>query len=221
MRGAHAIVLVAALAGSAAVRGEVGIQPDHCFNWAENIGWMNWCDADGGAGAVLLHATFLSGFIWAENVGWINLGDGSPVDGVHYANADDTDFGVNVDPETGDLFGLAWGENIGWLNFDTALLGDERARWDACSRRFSGFVWGENVGWVNLDDAVRYVGAGPCALGDYDCDGVVSLADFGALALYFGGPDVAVDCPAFDSDGDGDVDLVDVADFQSAFDGGL
>jgi len=39
-----------------------------------------------------------------------------PATGVRYANVDDSDFGVNIDPDTGELFGLAWGDNSGWVN---------------------------------------------------------------------------------------------------------
>lgn len=56
--------------------------------------------------------------VWAEKVGWINAGDGTPANGTSYEDVDGSDFGVNIDPATGDLFGLAWGENIGWLNLD-------------------------------------------------------------------------------------------------------
>ena len=49
------------------------------WSWAENVGWMNWRDADDAAQGVGFHDTFLSGFIWCENVGWINTGDGTPV----------------------------------------------------------------------------------------------------------------------------------------------
>ncbi len=66
----------------------------------------------GGIDGVRVHATFLSGYIWAENVGWVNIGDGSPANGICYANVDDTDFVVNIDPTTGDLFGYAWGGGI-------------------------------------------------------------------------------------------------------------
>ena len=112
------------------------IDPEHKHAWTENCGWSNWRDADDGDAGVLVAETFLSGYIWAENVGWISVGDGSPASGEHYANADASEFGVNIDPLTGDLFGLAWGENVGWVNFDTASLGDDRARFAASQGRF-------------------------------------------------------------------------------------
>jgi hypothetical protein len=108
-------------------------------------------------------ANFLSGFIWAENVGWINVGDGTPGNGVSYANASGTDFGVNVSSGSGNLTGFAWGEDIGWINFDGGALASppNPARFDGAAGRLRGYAWGENVGWINLDDATHFVGVIP------------------------------------------------------------
>ena len=199
--------------------GASNVDPEHKFAWAENVGWTNWRDADGASSGVVVGPTFLTGFIWGENVGWINVGDGTPSDGTHYANETGADSGVNIDPDTGDLSGLAWGENVGWVNFDTSSAGDQRARFDACERAFSGFVWGENVGWINLEDAEHAVRVGPCAVGDYDCDGNVDLDDYREFYDRSGTGGPSGDCPAFDSDGDGNLDLLDWGAFQAAFTG--
>ena len=57
--------------------------------------------------------------------------------------------------------------------------------------------------------------------GDCDDNGIVELADFDALAVCLGGPDApnAVGCTCLnpDTDGDGDCDLRDFAEFQNAF----
>jgi len=59
---------------------------------------------------------------------------------------------------------------------------------------------------------------GPCVVGDANCDGDADQADFLALLDDFGGPGVTtVDCSPFDVDGDLDLDLFDVAGFQTAF----
>jgi hypothetical protein len=134
------------------------IDPDHKFAWGENIGWTNWRDANGTADGVVVDAAFLFGFIWGENVGWVNVGDGTPADGLHYANVNGTDFGVNLDCNS-DLYGFAWGENIGWINFDTRSKAPNQARYDDVAGRFRGFAWTENRGWINLDDATHFVGA--------------------------------------------------------------
>jgi hypothetical protein len=146
---------VAALGLLAACLGITSIDPQNKFTWGENIGFMNWADADLGSMGVLHHGTYLSGFIWCENVGYVHVGGGGP-----YTNTDDTNYGVNV-LGGGNLAGMAWGENIGWINFDTAAaLGafSQQARWDAAAGRFRGYAWGENVGWINLDDAGIYAG---------------------------------------------------------------
>lgn len=214
--------------------GASNIDPAHRFAWSENIGWINWRYAAGGADGVRVHATFLAGFAWAENVGWINLGGGSPANGIRYLNSSGSDFGVNIDPATGNLAGLAWGENIGWVNFDTtAALGSngQQARLDRGANRFHGYAWGENVGWVNLDDMAHYVAHIPTAcqvpFADPDGDSDVDQADFGAFQACFSGsgrpaPD---DCECFDRPaigfphGDNDVDSDDLAKFSACWSG--
>lgn len=212
---------VASAPFAAPLLGASNIDPAHKFAWQENCGWLNWRDADAGAQGVRVTATFLSDFIWGENIGWINVGDGTPADGLNYANLNGTDFGVNVDPETGELFGLAWGENVGWINFDTrAALGphSQQAQLDLCENTLLGYAWGENIGWINLDDATHFVALGPvCAAGDAACDGVIAVIDYAAFEEVLSGPGVLVDCPVFDSDGDGDVDLRDFAKMQAVF----
>ena len=152
------VLLVIALSAAAAVATGVpapsNIDPASKFSWGENIGWMNWRDADGAAQGVFVSSDHLAGYIWSENVGWINVGPG----GGPYANATGLDFGVNVLPN-GDLDGNAWGENAGWFNFGWGAGSSDpgRARFDTANNRFRGYAWGENVGWVNLDDDEHFV----------------------------------------------------------------
>ncbi len=54
----------------------------------------------------------VSGFAWSENIGWINFNNTSGGGAVNY--------GVNIDPATGNLSGFAWSENIGWISFAPA-----------------------------------------------------------------------------------------------------
>ncbi len=210
-------VLLVVVAISSVVT-DSSIDPDDSFVWSENIGWTNWQhDTPNPGDGIFVGDSFLAGFVWAENVGWINLGDGTPNDGVHYVNTDASEFGVNIDPETGNLFGLAWGENVGWINFDTAIMGDDRARFEECEHRFFGYAWAENVGWINLNDATHCVAVGPCEVGDVDCDGSVRLDDYSRLQSKLAGPDTPASCSALDADDDGDLDLRDVAAFQIVF----
>ena len=166
------------LAGKALA--ESNIDPNHRSAWCESLGWSDWRGDGVGSGAIV-HGTILSGAVWLENAGWIILGDGSPVDGVHYGNVDAADFGVNIAAD-GDLYGLAWGENIGWVNFDTASAGVYRARLKYC-QQLGGYVWTENAGWIDLDDATWFVGLDPS---------VAPPATIPSLALIIQGGDTFV-----------------------------
>ena len=169
------------LAGPA--RPESNIDPSHKFAWGENVGWLNWRDANDGRSGVQVNATFLSGYIWAENVGWINVGNGLPANGVSYANVDGSEFGVNI-LANGDLEGYGWGENIGWVNFGTGAVTPNQARYDASSARFRGYAWGENVGWINLDDPVHYVGVACTIAGPPVAEPTVPDAGYGTRVRY-------------------------------------
>lgn len=218
MREIKVVIACFVVAACASSLAEPNVDPDHRFAWSENVGWTNWRhDTPNKNDGIVVEETFLSGFVWSENVGWINLGDGFPTDGVHYANTDDTNFGVNLDSKNGNLFGLAWGENVGWINFDTTSFGDERARFDECEHRFFGNAWAENIGWINLNDAIHFVAVGPCAAGDLDCDGDVALNDLAGFSSSLSGPDATTTCSAFDVDDDNDVDLADYAEMQRVF----
>ena len=151
------------------------------YAWGENIGHLNFADANARADGVEIYQTgptqYLAGYIWAENVGWINVGDGS----APYANTDDTNFGVNIDPGTGEMTGFAWGENIGWINFGPfpPATTVTPATWNHGTFRSEGYAWGENVGWINLNDAIEFVCSVP---GDLDYDGAVNVFDFSILS---------------------------------------
>lgn len=177
--------LAALTAGVAAplASGQTNVNPVDKFAWGENIGFLNFRDANGTLDGVAVLENHLRGWVWAENVGWINVGNG----GGPYANTNNTNFGVNLDPATGNLSGFAWGENIGWINFNTApTLGAQGANFDRLANgRFRGFAWGENVGWINLDDATIFPRA--CAF-DFDGDGATGPADLLAMLASFGSP---------------------------------
>jgi len=165
------------------------ISANQKYAWCENLGWTNWADANGRAQGVAVRGSYLAGHIWSENGGWIDVGS-IPANGIAYANIDNTDFGVNIDPATGELFGYAWAENLGWINFDTRVeLGpfNQQARFDWVAGRFFGYAWLENGGWMNLDDPNHYVAYCPAdvttqgaGIGDPNYgvpDGQVTAAD--------------------------------------------
>ena len=212
MSATRAIVLAGLLAAPAALIADSNVADTKKFVWGENIGWINWRDANGSTqGAEVYRTSHLAGFIWSENCGWINLGDGN----APYANTDGTNFGVNIDPITGVMTGFAWGENIGWINFGPWAGGSTAPvpTWDKVNHRSLGYAWAENCGWINLEDAIRYVCAIP---GDVNFDGSVDVFDFADLAAAFG----AVGNPPFsnaDTDGDGDTDVFDFSDLAANF----
>lgn len=205
-------VVAAGLCGSVAM-GQSNIDETNKFAWGENIGWLNFRDAGSPAGnqGAVVGPRFLSGFVWSENCGWINLGDGTPTNGLSYANPTSgtvvgvPDFGVNRDPSTGNLSGFAWGENIGWINFGGGALATpaQPARVDAAARRLRGYAWGENVGWINLDVSA----AGQFVAIDIQCgaadigseggaegpDGVLDNNDFIVFINYFFSQDPRAD----------------------------
>ncbi len=213
MKPAALPILTVCLAAGAAVA-QSDISPSHKHAWGENVGWMNWRDAGDpdGAQGVEYSGSYLGGYIWGENIGWIRLGDGSPVNGVGYANADNTDYGVNIAPN-GVLSGYGWGENVGWINFDTAAeLGafNQHARLDTAANRFRGYAWGENVGWINLDDDEHYVAL--ICRADFNNDGNVNTLDVIAFLNAW-----VPKLPSADFNGDGTVNTLDVIAFLNAW----
>ena len=209
----------AACAGWAAMvpsaEAQTNIAPVEKYAYQENCGWQNWRDAGsptpGGQGARVGPA-YLSGYVWGENIGWINLGDGTPTNGVAYANVNGTDFGVNRNTSTGALSGMAWGENVGWINFGGGALATppSAARVDAANLRLRGYAWGENIGWVNLDDAMKHVKI-TCAA-DFNASGTVTIDDlFLYINAYFTG------APAADFNGVGGVTIDDLFLYFNAY----
>jgi hypothetical protein len=166
-----AFVFCVILAFSA--RAATTINSANRFAYGANIGWIDW-RGDAANGAVI--GEFVcSGYIYSANVGWIHVGDGTPANGVRYANNSATDFGVNHDG-AGNLRGLAYGANIGWLNFtnrDATGGTFDGPRVHLVTGRLSGYVYGANVGWISLSNAVAHVQTDTIPAGpDSDGDGI-------------------------------------------------
>jgi hypothetical protein len=123
------------------------------YAWSGNTGWIDFRSERPNVGDGFQFGEFsCSGYLWSPNLGWINCGDGSPADGVQYANANNADFGVNHSG-TGDLYGLAWAPNVGWINFGWWTLeptNTNRPHVNLATGEFSGSVWSANCGWINL-----------------------------------------------------------------------
>jgi hypothetical protein len=129
------------------------ISPTNHYAWGGNGGWIDFRPERPNAGDGFKFGEFsCAGWIWSPNIGWINCGNGSPVDGISYANTESSDFGVNH-YGTGDLYGLAWAPNVGWINFGWATLDPTntfRPRVNLVTGEFSGYAWSANCGWINL-----------------------------------------------------------------------
>lgn len=118
------------------------------YGYLANAGWIDF--APSASTRVSASDTHLQGLAYAANFGWIDLGDGSPANGVAYANNSATDFGVNHNGR-GELSGYAYGANIGWINFSWAGANDpNRPRVDLVTGIASGFAYSANVGWIDL-----------------------------------------------------------------------
>jgi hypothetical protein len=215
------LALVATLA-PAALAQPSSIDVTSKWSWGENVGFMNWRDAGSpeASQGVFADTQVLGGFIWCENAGWVSVGDGSPANGVAYANVNGTDFGVNINPATGALSGLAWGENIGWINFGphASLPAAQQARYDGAALRLRGYAWGENVGWINLDDDTHFVGTS-CPV-DFNCDGFLDFFDYDDFVATFEGGQPPACRSSADYNGDGFVDFFDYDDFVASFEAG-
>ena len=61
----------------------------------------------------------VSGWAWSETIGWISFNNTSGGGSINY--------GVNINPSTGDFSGYAWSENIGWISFNRADTGNPPA----------------------------------------------------------------------------------------------
>jgi len=139
------LVLGLGLAGEAALAQNVDPSDDARYAWAENAGWINAAPADCDGCGVQVDDFELSGWAWGENVGWVSLSGFAYAENVGWLSfsCDDTsgcataDYGVRIDPDTGEITGFAWGANIGWVNFscennDTCGSVDFRVRTDWC-----------------------------------------------------------------------------------------
>ena len=179
-------------------QGATSINSANRFAYGANIGWVDW-RGDVVSGAVISEFG-CSGYIYSANVGWIHLGDGTPANGIRYANNSAADFGVNHDG-SGNLRGFAYGANIGWLNFtnrDATGATFNGPTVDLITGRLSGYVYGANVGWISLSNAFAHVQTDTIPAGpDSDGDGIPDnweLQYAGNLSSLNGGGD-------FDNDG--------------------
>lgn len=167
------LTLLALAASSLGTLAQSTITPDHRFAWAGNFGWLDFRPgrpdpADG----FRFGESACAGYLWSPNIGWIHCGDGTPADGVAYANQDGADYGVNHSGN-GDLSGLAWAPNVGWINFGWARNEPgnvHRPRVELATGEFAGYAWSANCGWISLGGGLLRTGTMQVA--DTDGDGI-------------------------------------------------
>jgi len=88
------------------------------YLWSENTGWVSLsCLNTGSCGTSDFGVTndgngTLAGYAWSENAGWISFSCTNDAD-----NCATKNYGVTIDPNTGEFSGFAWGENVGWISF--------------------------------------------------------------------------------------------------------
>lgn len=206
------------------VLAQSNVSPASKYCWGEDLGWVNWSDSNSGVGGARMSSRFLSGYIWSENGGWINLGNplfwtgpASPVQYPDAATQNGAAYGVNIDPNTGNLSGYAWGERIGWVFFGqwaqapaTQVPRITRSG-NLLNGRLNGYAWSENAGWINLDVAT----AGQYVSFCYpNCDGsnsppILTTNDFQCFLNAFASGSLYANC-----DGSTTNPVLNVNDFQ-------
>ena len=63
----------------------------------------------------------IAGYAWSDGIGWISFNCSND------NSCGIVDYGVNVDPVTGNFSGYAWSENVGWISFNRSDAGDPPA----------------------------------------------------------------------------------------------
>lgn len=171
------------------------------YAWAANFGWIEMMPNRPNAGdGFRFGEVSCAGWLWSSSIGWIHCGDGTPADGISYANDGNTDYGVNH-YATGELYGLAWSPNTGWINFGWWTLepgNRDRPRVDLSNGNIYGYVWSANCGWINF--STGYLGTDTMIVTDTDGDGIsdpFEIAYTGGLGTMNG---------TSDQDGDGFTD---------------
>ncbi|MDZ7744295.1 MAG: hypothetical protein U5K77_00835 [Candidatus Saccharibacteria bacterium] len=139
--------------------GELDVSPtsdgEHHYVWSAATGWINL--EPGTIYDVRVYPDHLEGMAWGETTGWISFGTYTGGGEHTYLNTDETDYGVNRNPATGELSGFAWNTSTGWINFDPT---DGGVTHDPDTGEYTGYAWSENYGWISFngiaDDTTEY-----------------------------------------------------------------
>ena len=160
------VLVVATVLTAKTAPADSTINTNNKWAWSANAGWID-CRTDPTNGTVV--SRFIcSGYMYSANVGWIVIGDGTPTNGVRYANVSSDDYGVNV-LAGGKLRGSAWCPSSGWISFEDT--GDPSI--DLLTGQMGGYAWGGNLGWISLYTLQAHVQTDTIAPGlDEDEDGI-------------------------------------------------
>lgn len=213
------VEIIAIVCATGAAFAATTIDPFNKYAYGANIGWIN-AEGDIANGAIIGQA-FCSGHMYSANCGWISLGDGSPADGMAYANDAGNDYGINHDG-MGNLTGYAYGANIGWINLEQT---HGQPKVNLTTGNLSGYSYSANVGWISLSNAVAHV----CTLSldsglDTDGDNIPDSWEYGhtnILTVLNGGDadsDGVSDADEYFADTDpfDDADYLAITDLQIA-----
>ena len=168
------------------------------YPYAANAGWIDLYAT--GTDGVRVYDTVLAGSAYAANFGWIDFGNGTPTNFHTYSNATATDFGVNVNYNTGALTGYAYAANIGWITFEQTY---GFPKIDLRTGIFSGSAYSANIGWIALDTTFSVLDTITITRPDTDGDGIADGWEY----LNFG--DLSTANAASDNDKDGATDLAE------------
>lgn len=203
------LLVVIVLATLPFAQAQSNVQAGREYLYGGNIGWINARATPQTASGLRVGEYVCSGYLYSANVGWINCGDGTPSDGIAYANNSASDFGIN-NLSGGLLDGFAYGANIGWIKFDSTI--EDAPRYDLLTGKLRGYAYGANVGWINLGELSAQVDATLASVAqgaDTDADGITDAWELVQTGLTLPtGLDPLGDNDA-DADGDGATDLAE------------
>jgi hypothetical protein len=201
------------------------------FMWGENIGWINLscqnngaCAGTGNYGVTNDNLGNLAGYAWGENVGWISFScTNNPASCVTTG-----DYGVHIDPASGDWSGAAWGENIGWINFSHNQIanGVQTDDGDGIPAAADNCDFDNNLSQTNTDAGNTAAGfPGADLLGDAcdiddDGDGCSDVEEAGPSFLFGGQRNPLLLYDVYDVNGTKKVDAADIGLVRSKFTGG-
>jgi len=163
------------------------------YLWSENTGWVSLSclnTASCGAsdyGVTNTVAGILAGYAWSENAGWISFSCTNDAD-----NCATKNYGVTIDPATGEFSGRAWSENTGWITFRNTN---------------GGVSYGVTTSWPN--GGVPACVPAPDA--DLNNDGIVNILDLSQVGSCFGqDPTAVASCQIADTNCDDAVNFTDI-----------